>query len=139
LATTKKSILNKLYFVLVISTFFWLAIIGTVANIQYVDGEKYRNLSEQLTLRNDTIFANRGNIFSSDGSLLATSTSQFEIRMDANTVASKVFKKEIRNLSVALSKMLGNTALYWERKIRKARNNNNRYVPKSLIFFEFFQ
>jgi cell division protein FtsI (penicillin-binding protein 3) len=109
-------------------TLFLLAIIARLANIQYVDGDKYRVLSEQLTLRNDTIFANRGNVFSSDGSLLATSMSQYEIRMDAYTVDATDFEKNIRSLSVELSKMLGNTSGYWEGKIRKARNTKNRYL-----------
>ncbi|MCF6167392.1 penicillin-binding protein [Lutibacter sp.] len=99
-----------------------------LTNIQYAEGDKYRSLSEQLTLRNDTIFANRGNVFSDDGSLLATSMSQYEIRMDAYTVDADVFKKNIRSLSVELSKMLGNTASYWEKKIKKARSTKNRYL-----------
>jgi cell division protein FtsI (penicillin-binding protein 3) len=105
-----------------------VAIIVRLTNIQFADGEKYRNLSQQLTLRNDTIFANRGNVFSADGSLLATSMSQYEIRMDTYTVNSEVFEKNIRELSVELSKMLGKSASYWEAKIRKARNNKNRYL-----------
>ncbi|NLP57375.1 transpeptidase family protein [Lutibacter sp. B1] len=109
-------------------TLFLVAIIVRLTNIQFADGEKYRNLSQQLTLRNDTIFANRGNVFSADGSLLATSMSQYEIRMDTYTVNSEVFEKNIRELSVELSKMLGKSASYWETKIRKARNNKNRYL-----------
>lgn len=120
--------MNKLYFVLVFVTLFLVTIVVRLTNIQFADGEKYRNLSEQLTLRNDTIFANRGNVFSADGSLLATSMSQYEIRMDAFTVDSKVFEKEIRNLAKELSEMLGNSVSHWETKIRKARNSKNRYL-----------
>lgn len=109
-------------------TLFLVLIVVKLTNIQYAEGDKYRSLSKQLTLRNDTIFANRGNVFSDDGSLLATSMSQYEIRMDAYTVDTKVFKKNIRSLSVELSKMLGNTASYWERKIKKARSTKNRYL-----------
>jgi len=109
-------------------TLFLVLIVVKLTNIQYAEGDKYRSLSEQLTLRNDTIFANRGNVFSDDGSLLATSMSQYEIRMDAYTVDADVFKKNIRSLSVALSKMLGNTASYWETKIKKARSTKNRYL-----------
>lgn len=103
-------------------------IVVKLTDIQFSDGDKYRDLSEQLTLRNDTIFANRGNVFSSDGSLLATSMSQYEIRMDAVTVDAKVFEKEVRNLSKELSIMIGNSQSHWETKIRKARNNKNRYL-----------
>jgi cell division protein FtsI (penicillin-binding protein 3) len=128
LATTKKSILNKLYFVFVFITLFLAAIIVKLTDIQFTDGEKYRNLSEHLTLKNDTIFANRGNVFSADGSLLATSMSIYEIRMDAFTVDAEEFEKNIRSLSVELSKMLGKPASEWENKIRKSRVNKNRYL-----------
>ena len=109
-------------------TLFLLAIIFRLTNIQFSEGEKYRSLSEHLTLRNDTIFANRGSVFSDDGSLLATSMSQYEIRMDAFTIDGEVFEKNIRNLSSELSKMLGNSTSHWETKIRKARNTKNRYL-----------
>ncbi len=128
MTTIKKNILKKLYFIFVFITLFFVLIIMKLTNIQYAEGDKYRSLSEQLTLRNDTIFANRGNVFSDDGSLLATSMSQYEIRMDAYTVDADVFKKNIRSLSVELSKMLGNTASYWEVKIKKARSTKNRYL-----------
>jgi cell division protein FtsI (penicillin-binding protein 3) len=128
LAVTKKSIQNKLYFVFVFLTLFLVAIFIKLTNIQFRDGEKYRDLSEQLTLRNDTIFANRGNVFAADGSLLATSMSQYEIRMDPVTVDAELFEKHIRELSVSLSAMLGNSPGQWENKIRTARSTNNRYL-----------
>ena len=109
-------------------TLFLVAILLKLTNIQYADGEKYRNLSEQLTLRNDTIFANRGNVFSADGSLLATSMSQYEVRMDPVAVNAEVFEKNIRELATELSKMLGNSTSNWEVKIRKARSSKNRYL-----------
>ena len=128
MAATKKGILNKLYVVFVFITLFLAAIILRLTDIQFADGEKYRDMSEHLTLKNDTIFANRGNVFSADGSLLATSMSQYEIRMDAYTVDDKEFETNIRSLSVELSKMLGKPASEWENKIRKARTNKNRYL-----------
>ncbi len=128
MAATKKGILNKLYVVFVFITLFLAAIILKLSDIQFADGEKYRDMSEHLTLKNDTIFANRGNVFSADGSLLATSMSQYEIRMDAYTVDAEEFETNIRGLSKGLSKMLGKPASEWERKIRKARTNKNRYL-----------
>ncbi|MGV8944853.1 MAG: penicillin-binding protein [Lutibacter sp.] len=128
MAATKKGILNKLYFVFAFITLFLAAIIVKLTDIQFAEGEKYRDMSEHLTLKNDTIFANRGNVFSADGSLLATSMSHYEIRMDAYTVEAEEFEKNIRNLSVELSKMLGKSASEWENKIRVARTNKNRYL-----------
>jgi len=99
-----------------------------LAVIQFVDGERYRGLSEQLTIKHDTIYANKGSIFSADGSLLATSMSQYEIRMDVMTVNAEVFEKNVKSLSVELSMMFGKSTSYWETKIRKARSQKNRYL-----------
>ncbi len=122
-------------------TLFLAAVIVKLTDIQFADGEKYRNLSEHLTLKNDTIFANRGNVFSADGSLLATSMSIYEIRMDAFTIDAEEFEKNIRSLSVELSKMLGKPASQWENKIRKARVNNNRYlfIARKLGYTEYLK
>jgi cell division protein FtsI/penicillin-binding protein 2 len=42
-------------------------------NIQWVEGDYYRKLAKERTVKNFVIPANKGNIYSSDGSLLATS------------------------------------------------------------------
>lgn len=141
MAATKKGILNKLYVVFVFITLFLAAIILKLTDIQFTDGEKYRDMSEHLTIKNDTIFANRGNVFSADGSLLATSMSQYEIRMDAYTVEAEEFEANIRSLSVELSKMLGKPANEWENKIRKARTNKNRYlfIARKLGYTEYMK
>lgn len=141
MAATKKGILNKLYVVFVFITLFLAAIILKLTDIQFTDGEKYRDMSEHLTIKNDTIFANRGNVFSADGSLLATSMSQYEIRMDAYTVEAEEFEANIRSLSVELSKMLGKPAMEWENKIRKARTNKNRYlfIARKLGYTEYMK
>ena len=114
MATEKKSILNRLYVVFVFSTLFFIAIIAKLVTIQYSeDGDKYRNLSEKRTIKNDTIHANRGNVYADDGSLLATSMSRYEIRMDTYTVDGAVFEKEIRGLANELSKMFGKSSSYY--------------------------
>ncbi len=128
MAVTKEYIVSRMYYALIFVGVFMLGIITKIIAIQYTDGEKYRQLSKQAIIKNDTIFANRGNVYASDGSLLATSMSKYEIRMDLVTVSEDLFQKEVKNLSQELSNMLGNNTSYWERKLRKARSNKNRYL-----------
>ena len=124
----KKSILNKLYVIVVLMTLFFVVIIFRVFNLQYIEGEKYRKLSLEETTKNDTIFANRGNVYAADGNLLATSMSKFTIRMDVVAVDSEVFEKNIRGLSEALSGLLGKPASYYQNKLREAKRRKNRYL-----------
>lgn len=132
MATEKKNITNRLYIFFVFLTLFFIAIIVQLTRIQYVEGDKYRDISEERTIKNDTIHANRGNVYADDGSLLATSMSRYEIRMDASKPENdEVFEENIQALSVELSKLLGNTPTYYVRKIRKARNRKpkpNKYL-----------
>ncbi|WP_299006060.1 penicillin-binding protein [uncultured Tenacibaculum sp.] len=109
-------------------TLFFVVIIFRVFNLQYVEGEKYRKLSLEKTTKNDTIFANRGNVYAADGNLLATSMSKFTIRMDVMSVESGVFEKNLVALSESLSGLLGKTSKYYQNKLRKARNQKNRYL-----------
>jgi len=103
-------------------------IVFQLLQIQFMEGETYRNLALKNTTRNFTIPANRGNVYSDDGSLLATSVPKYDIRFDAVTVPESVFKAEMPELSKSLSKKFGKSVAYYQDKFRKARANKNRYV-----------
>lgn len=128
MTTIKKSILNKLYIVVVLMTLFFIAIIGRIVDIQYTQGDKYQKLFVESTVKNDTIFSNRGNVYAADGNLLATSMYKYTIRMDLVAVKSSVFEKNINALSKSLSGLLGKPTLYYQQKLRTARKRKNRYL-----------
>ncbi|MBA6153457.1 penicillin-binding protein [Gelidibacter maritimus] len=106
---------------------FALAVVFKLFTIQMVDGDKYRDLAEKRTVKNVTIPANRGNVYASDGSLLATSIPKYDIRFDALTPTNKTFEKFLKPLSDSLSKYSGKSSAYYEKELRKARANKNRY------------
>ncbi len=128
MATTEKSILNRMYFVAGCLFIFAIAVGGKLLNIQFVHGEHYKELAEERTIRNFTIPANRGNLYDSNGSLLATSVPKYDIRFDAVTVSDKNFEENIGPLSNELSKMLGKAPSYYSRKLREARAHKQRYL-----------
>ena len=110
-------------------TLFLLAIVFRVFAIQHKEGEKYKKLSTELTIKQDTIYANKGNVYAADGNLLATSMSKFTIRMDVvAAVKSGVFEKNIAGLSKELSKMLGKSPVFYQNKLRRAKNKKSRYL-----------
>ncbi|AXT20901.1 PASTA domain-containing protein [Flavobacteriaceae bacterium AU392] len=106
---------------------FALLVVFKLAKIQFVQGDEYRELAEKRTVQNVTIPANRGNVYSADGSLLATSVPKYDIRIDALTSSEKNFEKYIKGLSDSLAKYHGRTSSYYQQNIRKARTNKNRY------------
>ncbi|WP_379665127.1 penicillin-binding protein [Pseudotenacibaculum haliotis] len=126
--THKKSILTKFYIVASFMTFLLFAIIFRVVSIQYVEGDKYRQMSKDLTQKPFTIYANKGNVYGADGNLLATSMSKFTIRMDVMSVDSKIFNRDVKALSKSLSDFLGKPSSHYEQKLRNARKLKNRYL-----------
>ncbi|MCX2680444.1 penicillin-binding protein [Galbibacter sp. EGI 63066] len=125
---TDKNILSRLYFVAGCMFFFALAVVVKLITIQVADGEKYRDLAEQRTIKNFTIEPKRGNLYSDNGSLLATSVTKYDIRFDAVTPQHKVFEEHIKPLSDSLSKVLGRPSSYYQNLLRISRTNKNRYL-----------
>ena len=80
----------KLYGFATVFLLFGLFIGYKLFHIQFVDGEKYRQLAEDNTLKYSTVKPQRGNIYSFDGSLLATSTVMYDVYFDSKTVR-KIF------------------------------------------------
>ena len=97
--------------------------------LQFVEGEKYRKIAEDKTLKSFTVNSVRGNIFSEDGSLLATSTTKYDIYFDSKTVSKNTFDSEIKNLSISLSNHLDREEKFWYDYIIDARENGNRFLP----------
>ncbi|MFL0353933.1 penicillin-binding protein [Xanthomarina sp. GH4-25] len=106
---------------------FALAVVFKLLSIQFVQGDKYRELAEERTIKNVVIPANRGNVYSINGNLLATSIPKYDIRIDAITPSSATFEKYLKPLSDSLSKFSKKPSSYYQKEIRKARVNKNRY------------
>ena len=141
MATQKKGILAKFYFVGAVMTIFLVIVILRVFNLQYVHGDKYNKLSSEGTVKEFTISANKGNVYAADGNLLATSVSKYTIRMDLMVVKEDVFEQNIVALSKALSEMLGNVPEYYERRLRNAKKANKRYffIAKNIGYNDYLK
>ena len=109
-------------------TLLFSLIIFRVIDIQYLQGNKYRKISKDLTRKPFAIEANKGNVYASDGNLLATSMSKFTIRMDVMSVDVKIFDRDVVKLSKNLANFLGKSPNFFEKKLRNARKSKNRYI-----------
>ncbi len=127
MAATETKILNRLYFVAGVMFVFALAVVFKLCAIQFVHGDKYRAVAEKHTVREMPIPANRGNVYSANGSLLATSIPKYDIRIDAIQPQQKLFDELIKPLADSLSNYTGKPSSYHVNTITKARKNKNRY------------
>jgi cell division protein FtsI (penicillin-binding protein 3) len=106
---------------------FALAVVFKLCSIQFIEGDKYRALAEKRTVNDFEIEPNRGNVYSADGSLLATSIPKYDIRIDAIQAKSAVFDERIGALADSLAVYGVRSASYYKNVLRKARKNKNRY------------
>jgi cell division protein FtsI (penicillin-binding protein 3) len=123
----ESNILNKLYFISGCMFVFALMVVFKLAKIQFVEGESYRALAEKRTLKDVIIPANRGNVYSINGNLLATSVPKYDIRIDLLAASSRDFETHIGGLCDSISNFYNNSSQALQQRIRKARANKNRY------------
>ncbi|MEM6840788.1 MAG: penicillin-binding protein [Bacteroidota bacterium] len=103
-------------------------LIYRIVMLQSEEGERWRELSKQVTVQYRAIPATRGNIYADDGSLLATSLPYYRVAFDPKVANDTLFHKNIQALSRKLATYFGSTAESYERKITQARANGRRYI-----------
>jgi len=141
MAVESKNISYRIY--LVAFAIFVMAIFVAIklTNIQWVEGEYYRKLAKERTVKNFVIPANKGNVYSADGSLLATSIPNYTVRFDAVAPKKEHFDDNVKALSDSLSLLLDKPSGFFQRELRKARANKNRYylVARKLSYTEYMR
>ncbi|HAP02065.1 MAG TPA: cell division protein [Bacteroidetes bacterium] len=126
----KKDIYSRITIAFAAMVIFSFAILWKIFSIQHMEGAYWRGLADSLTTRYSSIEADRGNIFSSDGHLLATSLPRFEIRFDSHAegLSSEFFNQNVGSLSQSLANLFGDkTASDYRYELTNARNNRERY------------
>tara|TARA_R110002020_G_scaffold98268_2_gene234076 strand:- start:53448 stop:55454 length:2007 start_codon:yes stop_codon:yes gene_type:complete len=140
-AISEKNILTRLYIVAGFLFLFAVAVMVKLVSIQMVDGDKYRKLAMDRTEKLFTIAPNRGNLYSDDGSLLATSVSRYSIRFDAETVSNKDFELYLKPLCDSLGKLFDRPSSVYQQVFRKARANKDRYrlIARNLDYSDYMR
>ena len=128
MAIDDKNISYRIYLVAVALFFMAIAITVKLTNIQWVQGNYYRKLAKERSVKTFVIPSNKGNIYSSDGSLLATSVPNYDIRFDAVAPSTEDFQKEVKALSDSLSLQFGKPSSLFQSELRNARASKNRYL-----------
>lgn len=132
-------VMFRVYIIFSLIALFGLAIIGKVAYIQLFEGDELKEQAIEQEYRFFDTDAVRGNIYASDGSLLATSIPIFEIRMDvaSDLISNQLFNDSVTWLARSLSNKFGNlTQWEYKQKLIKARAAGNRYllIQKNVSF-----
>jgi cell division protein FtsI (penicillin-binding protein 3) len=105
------------------------AVVYRIFYLQRIQGDKWNKMAEQISLRYLPVKATRGNIYSDNGSLLATSLPFFKVAFDPSQPSDELLKKNLDSLAYLLSKTFkDNSAKEYRRRILEARKDKRQYL-----------
>ena len=132
----KNEVLIRAYVVLFGIVLFGVVLFARTLDISYYEGEKWRNMGRELYVKYVPVSAERGNIVSEGGSLLATSLPFFEIGFDPNSsgMTQEAWDQNIDSLAVSLGSFLApiDTALTdggWREHLIAKRESGSGVCP----------
>ncbi len=127
----RTNILLRAYVAFGLIILFAVAVIGKMVHVQVIQGDKYRAMADSLSTKYATVEASRGNIYSVDGSLLATSVPEYDVRMDflaGGIEDDQLFFSKVDSLAFDLANYFRDkTEREYSRLLRNARQDKERY------------
>ena len=139
MSNKKKEILLRAYLGFLAVCLLGIAIIGRVFYIQTVQGPYYRGLAESLQIDTMEVVAERGNIYSADGRLMATTLPTFDIRIDFKTTYAhpELFKENVDSVALLLSSMFRDKSkdAYKNELITERKKETRYYLLKRNVSF----
>ncbi|KAA9338877.1 penicillin-binding protein [Adhaeribacter soli] len=125
----KKSILTRVRVAFLAVALFAFAIIFKVANIQFAEGSKWKEIQREKRFVYQPVFATRGNIYSDNESILATSLPFYRVAFDPSISDDKLFNEGIDSLAYLLARFYKDKPEQeYRRKIKNARISGRHYV-----------
>ena len=131
--TTEKAI-KSIHIKSIVTYFFMVAfalsIIGRILYIQIYEGEELRRKGVNRSIEEREISALRGNIYSTNNSLLAVTIPKYEIRLDVISNKSEAFfNSNVDSLAYQLSRLFKDRSKATYKKIlQQARAKKNYYL-----------
>ena len=123
----------KTYLVYILILLFGLAIIVKIILVQTKDRERLQELAKNQEHRVTIIEASRGNIYSADGQLMATSVPLYDVFFDYKAVDSALLADNIDSLCIQMAELLPKrNPAQWKEFFAQGINNHNRHYKIAL-------
>lgn len=141
----KKDILWRVYVGFILMAIVGTCILAKAVYIQRVQGDYWRSMSDSLHQKIVEVDAERGTIYSEDGSMLSTSIPQFDIYIDFHAEGlreknGKRFFDNIDSLSYCLANLFKDrTAAEYKSMLKTGYRDKDRYflLKKKLSFKDY--
>lgn len=141
MSTNERQFAHRSWLVFATLLLIGLGIVGRIFYIQSYEFERWEAEGERFTAQIRSIEPSRGQIFSSNGSVLATSVPVYELRWDSKVdrFDAAQFDSDLDSLARGLARIIGTrNAAQFKEKLRKARQQGARYelVGRNLSYLQ---
>ncbi len=135
----KKDILWRVGLVYLGVVLFSLFVVAKIIYLQFIDDDRWKAQSENTRIKNVRIQPHRGDIYSDDMRLLASSVPFYEIRMDLLTpaISNAIFFNKVDSLALCLSRLFKDKSKgeYKDCLINARKQGNRYYLIKEDVDF----
>lgn len=117
----------------------FLLFLGRIIQLQNTNVQAIKNDYINKNYREATLKAARGNLYASDGSILATTVMRYDIYIDFKTIRDTVYRQNIAALTDSLGKMFDKPRSYYRQKLDEQKNKKNQYfsLARGLDFDQY--
>lgn len=117
----------------------FVAFFFRIIQLQHTNVEEIKNNYINKNYREATLKAARGNLYASDGSILATTVMRYDIYLDFKTVKDTTYSKHIGPLTDSLNKLFGKPRNYYRQILDQQKAKKNQYysLVKGLDFDQY--
>ncbi len=135
----RKRTLRWGYFFAFVAFVVFVIFLGQIIVLQNTNVEEIKQDYISKNYREATLKAARGNLYASDGSILATTVMRYDIFLDFKVIRDSAYTNNIGPLTDSLSLMFGKPRTYFRQKFDAQREKGNQYfsLVKGLDFDEY--
>ena len=117
----------------------FMLFLGRIIQLQNTNVDEIKADYINNNYREATLKAARGNLYASDGSILATTVMRYDIYLDMKTIKDSVYSNNIGALTDSLSRMFDKPRSYFRQRLDDQKTKKNQYysLVKGLDFDEY--
>ncbi|WHF50718.1 penicillin-binding transpeptidase domain-containing protein [Chryseobacterium gotjawalense] len=117
----------------------FVVFLGRILFLQNTNVQEIKDDYINKNYREATLKAARGNLYASDGSILATTVMRYDVYIDFKIIKDTVYSNNIGALTDSLSKMFGKPRSYFRDRFDQQKKTRNQYysLVKGLDFDDY--
>tara|TARA_R100001143_G_scaffold53522_1_gene49024 strand:- start:29902 stop:32049 length:2148 start_codon:yes stop_codon:yes gene_type:complete len=133
----RSSLMGRMFLLLGLLLLLPAGIMLQILRVNYLEGDGYRELWNSQAIDFLPIPAQRGNIYDSNGSLLATNLTIYKVALDPQLLHNK--NEQIQLISQTISRHTGRTVQHYRNKIQNAPNRSRYVVLERSVPVQVFE